>query len=64
MAIAHKLIRLIHRLLSRKEPYKDLGEAFLDKREKTVKADKLTRRLQALGYRVTLEPLPDPGLIA
>ncbi len=64
MAIAHKLIRLIHLLLSWKEPYKDLGAAFLDKREKTVKADKLTRRLQALGYRVTLEPLPDAGLIA
>lgn len=64
MAIAHKLIRLIHRLLSRKEPYKDLGETFLDKREKVVKADKLTRRLQALGYHVTLEHLPDPGLIA
>ena len=64
MAIAHKLIRLIHRLLSRKEPFKDLGEAFLDKREKTVKVDKLSRRLQALGYRVTLEPLPDSGLIA
>ena len=64
MAIAHKLIRLIHRLLSRKEPFKDLGEAFLDKREKTVKVDKLSRRLQALGYRVTLEPIPDAGLIA
>ena len=63
MAIAHKLIRLIHRLLSRKEPYKDLGETFLDKREKAVKADKLTRRLQALGYRVTLESTPDAGLI-
>jgi len=51
-------------LLSRKEPYKDLGETFLYKREKIVKADKLTRRLQALGYHVTLKPLPDAGLIA
>ena len=45
MAIAHKLVQLTYRLLSRKEPDRDVGEAFLDKREKTVKADKLTRLL-------------------
>jgi hypothetical protein len=47
-------------------PYRDLGEAYLDQIGQTRTVANLKRRLERLGYRVTLEPnastsSPAPG---
>jgi len=48
-------------LLKRKEVYRELGANHLD----NINADRvrrsLVRRLERLGNRVTLEPLPQPA---
>lgn len=49
-AIAHKLARAVYRVLATGTPYRDLGGAYLDHRNRRTIACKLAHRLQALGY--------------
>lgn len=37
--------------------YADLGADYFDQRDRTAVLRRHTRRLEALGYRVTVEPL-------
>jgi transposase len=57
MAIAHKILGYAYYVLRYRVPYRDLGEGYLDKLNKDVLEKKLTKRLEALGNRVTIEPL-------
>jgi transposase len=57
MAIAHKILIAAYHVLLHKVPYHDLGEDYLDKLNKDVLEKKLVKRLEALGNRVTVEPL-------
>ena len=43
-------------LLTRKQPYCDLGAAYFDTREQQRVEQRLLRRLERLGYQVTLQP--------
>lgn len=56
IAVAHALLVVVYRLLSRHITYHELGDDYYDRRH----AERATRRaVQALerqGYRVTLEP--------
>ena len=45
-------------MLSRQQPYQDLGGDYFDKRRKESKVDYLTRQLRKLGYQAQLDPLP------
>jgi transposase len=55
VAIAHKILIAAYHILSTGQPYKDLGEVYLDQlAEKRVTTD-LVRRLERLGYQVNLE---------
>jgi transposase len=54
-AIAHKIARSVYFVLSRRVPYKDLGADYLDKLDPQRLVRNLTRRLERLGYRVTLQ---------
>ena len=56
MAIAHKILKTAHRLLSTEQEYKDLGEVYLDQRDERRVASNLVRRLERLGYQVELAP--------
>jgi transposase len=55
MAIAHKLAIAIYKVLTKHEPYQDLGAGYLDQRRKPT-ARRLVRRLEALGYHVIAPP--------
>jgi transposase len=44
-------------MLIRDEPYRELGANYFDDRRQTHLIDQLTRRIERLGYRVTLEPV-------
>jgi transposase len=57
VAVARSLLESFYFMLSRGEPYQDLGGDYFEKRRKTVSVDKLTKQLEKLGYAVQLEPL-------
>ncbi len=45
-------------MLSRHAPYRELGGNYFDARRRHYTVDRLTSRIEDLGYRVHLEPLP------
>lgn len=57
MALARTLLESIWYMLTRGEPYQDLGGDYFDKRRKDVKVTVLTKQLAKLGYSVQLEPV-------
>jgi transposase len=57
IAVARTLLASFWYMLSRGEPYKDLGGDYFDKRRKDVKVNVLTKQLEKLGYAVRLEPV-------
>jgi transposase len=56
VAIAHKILVAAYHMLARQVPYRELGDAYLDKLDATRTANNLVRRLERLGYAVELKP--------
>jgi transposase len=57
IAVAHSIVVSAFHRLSRHEPYRELGAHDVDNRRQAHLVDQLTRRIERLGYRVTLEPV-------
>lgn len=55
VAVAHKILVAIYHMFSEQASYKDLGDLYLDKLNKHHLTRNLVRRLERLGYTVTLE---------
>jgi transposase len=55
MAIAHKILVAVFHILAARVPFRELGDGYLDSRSKHRVTKALVRRLDVLGYRVTLE---------
>jgi transposase len=58
IAVAHSLLVVIYHLLTKHEPYRDLGMNYFDERDATVLQRRLVRRLEKLGFQVQLAPVP------
>jgi transposase len=58
VAVAHSILISAYEMLKRQLDYRDLGADYLDRRAKTTIKRRLVRRLESLGYRVTLEGTP------
>ena len=58
VAVAHKLLTIAYTLLRKREPYRELGATYLDERRKDHLLNRMQHRIEQLGYRVSLEPLP------
>ena len=56
LAIAHKILVAAYHMLANGVGYRDLGEAYLDQIGERRTIANLKRRLERLGYHVTLEP--------
>jgi transposase len=56
MAVAHAILVIAYHMIQRREPYRDLGANYFDERQKVSTANRLTRRLEKLGYRVLITP--------
>jgi len=56
MAIAHKILIAAYHILSDGGAYRDLGDTYLDRHEKRRVTRGLVRRLERLGYEVTIGP--------
>ncbi len=54
VAIMHQLLKIIYHLLKTGEPYRELGADYYETRDATRVAHRLTKRLERLGYTVTL----------
>jgi transposase len=54
VAIAHKILVSIYHMLSRNVSYNDLGDLYLDNLNKRHLTRNLVRRLERLGYSVTV----------
>ena len=57
IAVAHSMMVSAFHMLSRQEPYRELGANYFDERRRQFTIDRLTRRIEHLGYRVHLEPV-------
>jgi hypothetical protein len=57
IAVAHSIVVSAFHMLIRDEPYRELGAHYFDDRRQAHLVDQLTRRIERLGYRVTLEPV-------
>jgi transposase len=56
IALGHTILVIVYTLLTRKQPYQDLGAAYFDALEPQRVERRLVRRLERLGYRVSLQP--------
>ncbi len=56
LAVAHKLLVIIYHVLKTKKPYTELGEEYFDQLERAHIERRSIRRLEQLGYEVTLTP--------
>ncbi|MEH7454722.1 IS110 family transposase [Gottfriedia acidiceleris] len=55
IVVAHAMLRIAYYLLTRKEMYRDLGEDYYDKQKEVSMVRYLVRRLEKLGYSVSIE---------
>ncbi|MBM3946585.1 MAG: IS110 family transposase [SAR202 cluster bacterium] len=59
VAVGHSILAIIYHLLKHPESlYRDLGIHYFDQRNRQAAERRLVRRLEALGNKVTLEPVP------
>ena len=58
VAVAHAMVVSAFHMLSRNEPYQELGADYFEQRQRHQLVDRWARRLEHLGYQVQLEPRP------
>ena len=56
IAVAAAMMTSAYYMLKRGEPYRELGSDYRDHRDKTRTANRLVRRVQALGFDVQIQP--------
>lgn len=61
VAVGHSILVIAYTLLTRKQTYQDLGENYFDERDREGVKRRAVRRLQQLGYQVTLAPVAVPA---
>jgi transposase len=59
VAVAHSILVIVYHIIQRGTDYVDLGSNYYDQRKQDMVQKQLIRRLEKLGYKVTLEPLTD-----
>jgi transposase len=57
VAVAHKILVLAYTLIQKRERYRDPGATYLDGHRKDKLLHRLRRRIEQLGYAVSLEPM-------
>jgi len=56
VAVAASILTSAYYILSRQEPYRDLGSAHFDRLDSTARAQRLVKRLTDLGFQVEIRP--------
>lgn len=60
VAVGHSILVIAYHLIQRGEVYQDLGAHYFESQPPEKTKQHLVKRLQQLGYQVTLQPLPSP----
>ncbi len=55
LAVAHSILVMAYHMIRNNEPYREAGADYFDHLRPTDTANRLKKRLEALGYQVTLE---------
>lgn len=55
IAVAHSMLIVIYQMLKEKKSYIELGSDYFDNLDKKVRVEKLTKKIEALGYSVTIQ---------
>jgi hypothetical protein len=55
VAVGHSILGIVYHLLGRETTYADLGVHYFDERNRRAVERRRVRRLEALGYEVSLE---------
>ena len=55
---------MIYHILTRREPYQELGVAYFDQLERQRAERRLVHRLERLGYTVALQPRAETPALA
>jgi transposase len=58
VAVGRTILQIVYYLISRQEPYRELGVDHFDRLDKERTSKRLMRRLESLGYVVTLQEVP------
>ena len=58
--MAHSILVIAYHLILRQEDYRELGGDYFDKRRPETTANRLIKRLEALGYTVNIQPQTAP----
>jgi transposase len=56
VAVGHSILVIAYYLLTRQTNYQELGGQYFDERDRQAVERRLVRRLEALGYKVSLDP--------
>ena len=57
IAVGHSILVIAYQLLTTRQPFTDLGITYFQGRNRTATEHRLVRALEALGNRVTVEPI-------
>jgi hypothetical protein len=57
IAVAHSILIIAFHLILRQEPYNNLGGDYFDKQKPEATKKRLVKRLEKLGYQVSLSDL-------
>ena len=57
VAMAHKILVIAYHLLANQTTYRELGRHYLEQQDRDRVSRQLKRRLERLGYQVSLEPI-------
>jgi transposase len=55
LAVAHSMLMMAYYMIQRQEPYRENGADFVDRLQPADTARRLIKRLESLGYQVTLQ---------
>jgi transposase len=57
VAVAHTILVIAYHILKNGTVYQELGAAYFDQRQPEKASRRMVKRLEAMGYQVTLEPI-------
>lgn len=55
IAVGHSILIIIYHMLKKRMQYIELGANYFDKRRENATVNRAVKRLESLGYKVTLE---------
>jgi transposase len=55
VAVGHTILVIVYHILKNRQPYKELGANYLDRRKKEATVKQAIKKLETLGYKVRVE---------